>query len=153
VLKQDLEREKLELQKLLIINVIKTQKMVEPIVHALWKATDRELVKKLQEPNPLVRWFATDILSRRQIHVEKEMIALLKDPYVEVRSSARQALVRLGRGTDFGPSPSDSRAQIDHAVDRWQRWLDMQDPASQRGSNRGRSLFDRYIGEKKSGVP
>ena len=124
------KKEGQDLEKLIFSLVLKTQKMVEPIILSLLRANDRELVTKLKDPSPLVRWFAADILSRRQAHVEKELIPLLKDPYVQVRNAAHQALVRLGRGTDFGPSSKASKAEIKQAVARWTEWLALQDPVS-----------------------
>jgi hypothetical protein len=151
VLQQSLAKEEFELHRLLVVNVIKTQKMVEPFVQSLWKANDRELCDKLHDNNPLIRWFVVDILSRRQAHVEKELIGLLNDPYLEVRSAARQALVRLARGTDFGPNPRDGQAQIQRAVSGWQSWLERQDPIPRgRLASPGADAFDRYFGEKKS---
>src|SRR5260370_3992500 len=74
LLKQKLLKEKLELQSLLVANIIKTQKMVEPLVLEMWKPKDQELIDKLWDPHPLVRWFAVDILTRNQIHVHKEVM-------------------------------------------------------------------------------
>ena len=127
-LKQNLANESLELQRLIYARVVKTQKMVEPVVLTLWKSKDQELVGKLRDPNPLIRWFAADFLSRRQVHAEKELISLLKDPFVEVRNAGHQALVRLGRGTDFGPPAKPTTLQIRDAIALWTAWVDMQDP-------------------------
>lgn len=123
-------KEKQELEWLIYAQIVKTQKMVEPTILSLWKAKDAELLAKLRDSNPLIRWFATDILSRRQVHVEKHIIPLLKDPYVEVRNAAHQALVRLGRGTDFGPSRKASKTEIKQAMARWTEWLAIQDPVT-----------------------
>jgi hypothetical protein len=148
--KQYLLKEKAELQSHIFAQMVKTQKMVEAVVLDMWKATKKELVEKLRDPNPLIRWFAVDILSRRQIHVEKELIALLNDPFVQVRNAAREALVRLGRGTDFGPSAKASKAEIKQAVARWTEWLAMQDPISPSLNSENRSDLEPFqLIEKK----
>ena len=45
-----------------------------------------------------------------------------------MREAAHQALVRLARGTDLGPTPVDSQAKIQQAVERWNAWLAGQEP-------------------------
>jgi hypothetical protein len=134
-MRKHLAREQRELQNLLLTQMIKTQKAVEPLLFALWQAKDYELLAKMRDRDPLVRWFAADILSRKQLHVEKELIGLLKDPLPEVREAARQALVRIARGTDFGPNPLDSPAKIEQAIERWTNWLAMQDQPTVRVPN------------------
>jgi hypothetical protein len=150
-LKQKLLKEKSELQSLLVAKVIQTQKMVEPFVMQMWKSKDEELTAKLGDPHPLIRCFAAQILALRQAHVEKELIPLLKDPYVQVRNAAHQALVRLGRGTDFGPSSKASKAEIKQAIARWTEWLAMQDPIapSLNSQNRNSDLEPFQLIEKK----
>src|SRR5262249_44102159 len=137
-----LAKEQRELQNLLLTQMMKTQKGVEPLLFALWQAKDYELLAKMRDRNPLVRWFAADILSRKQLHVEKELIGLLKDPLPEVREAAHQALVRIARGTDFGPNPLDVAAKLDQAVERWTNWLAMQDQPTVRMPNSRETLQD-----------
>mgnify|MGYP000885102931 CR=1 FL=1 len=111
---------------------LKTQKIMEPLVSEAWRSADDQLVAKLIDTNPLQRWLAADVLSRRQVHVEKELIALLKDPYPDVREAAHQALIRLSRGADPGPKQLDTKRNIDSAVERWTHWLALQDAAAAR---------------------
>jgi len=150
-LKEKLLKEKLELESLLFAKIIKTQKIVEPLVLEMWKTKEQELKDKLRDPHPLVRWFAIDILSRKQVHVEKELIPLLSDPYFEIRSATRRALVRLGRGADFGPSSKATKAEVKQAVARWTEWLAMQDPIgpSLNSENRNSDLEPFQLIEKK----
>ncbi len=153
--RQELLKEKVELQLLLVAKMIQTQKMVEPLVLEMWKSKDQKLIDKLRDPHPLVRWFAADILSRRQVHVEKELIPLLKDPYVQIRHAAHRALVRLSRGTDFGPSPKASAGQIKDATARWTDWLAMQDPVTpslNSTENRNSDLDSFQLIEKKKSL-
>jgi hypothetical protein len=152
-LQKALIRDKLELQFLLLM---KTQKMftkTQDLLQKLWKKSNPLIVEKLGDPDPLVRWVATNIISRKRIPAEKELIERLKDPVAEVRTAARRALVRLSCGTDFGPQGQDSPAKMQQAIQRWTAWLDMQEPSTYRpGSSSGPKDpldFDFRFGEKK----
>jgi hypothetical protein len=90
----------------------------------LWK--DPKLVEKLGDPNPLVRWVAANFISQKRIPAQVELTKALADPFPEVREAARHALMRLGRGTDFGPRPLATAKEIDQAMRRWNTWLDVQ---------------------------
>jgi len=151
-LDQQLAREKAELRTLLLTQALKTQKMVEPLLLSLLAASNRDLIDNLHDKNPLIRWFSADILSRRQVHAEKNLIPLLKDDYPDVRTAARHALVRLARGTDFGPDASASQVQADRAIGRWQNWLALQGPLPRpppRYESPGENPFDRYLDLRK----
>jgi HEAT repeat protein len=125
--KNTLARENRQLQTLVYLQMMKTQKLMEPLVFGLWQAKNQELVAKLRDPDPLVRGISADILGRRQAPVEKDLVALLKDPDLSVRQSAHQALVHLARGTDCGPGPLDAAVKIDAAIEGWNTWLALQD--------------------------
>jgi hypothetical protein len=86
------------------------------------------LCQRLQDPEPLARWYAATLLGARRIHAEADLIQALSDPVGEVREAARQALVRLSRGADFGPRAGDPPARVQEAVQRWNRWLALQQP-------------------------
>src|SRR5262249_39651278 len=57
-----------------------------------------------------------------------------------VRQAARQALVRLARGTDFGPLPGWSQVGIKRSVERWQQWLALQQSVPSDGLARAGDL-------------
>lgn len=91
---------------------------------------DRNMLrKKLNDPNPMIRWLAIQSISQRRVPLEDDLIIRLKDPVPAVRQSAHQALMRLSRGADFGPSPSEGGSPVavrraqDEAVANWQQWL------------------------------
>jgi hypothetical protein len=84
------------------------------------------VAKKLQDSDPWVRWVAIHAASKKWMPLEHELIELLSDPYPAIRETARQALVRLSRGNDFGPLPKAKQAQITQAQEQWQSWLDLQ---------------------------
>ena len=50
------------------------------------------------------------------------MIDLLGDSDTEVRAAARDALVRLSRGQDFGPSPDAPTSEREQAQQKWRDW-------------------------------
>lgn len=88
---------------------------------------DVEVVReKLKDENPAVRLEGILVVAARRPHLESDLIDLLSDAQPVVREAAHQALVRLGRGTDFGPSVTASAAQREQAVTRWRSWLVLQ---------------------------
>jgi HEAT repeat protein len=115
------EKQRLTLQFLF---VVKTRKLISD----LWELRPPLLVEKLRDPNPLVRWSAVNIIHSKKIRAEIELIGLLRDPSREVREAAHAALIRLSRGTDFGPRPQDPTNKTDIAIRRWQEWLAVQQP-------------------------
>ena len=65
---------------------------------------------------------------QKRLPLEAELIGLLSDPHPQVRQGARQALVRLSRGNDFGPLPTATAKQISQSARSWRQWLHFQDP-------------------------
>jgi HEAT repeat protein len=133
-LKKSLEKEK----QLLLLH--KKQKLfikTEELTRKLWNKPIPFLVEKLTDPDPVVRWAAVQIISRKRIPAEKELIERLSDPNVEVRDAAHKALVRLGRTIDFGLQPR-----------LWTAWLGVQEPSTYRPGSSAED-FDLRLGEKK----
>jgi hypothetical protein len=87
------------------------------------------VVQKLKDAEPWVRWAAIQVASKKWLAVEKELIGLLSDAHPAVRDAARQGLVRLSRGNDFGPPAKASAVQVAQAQESWQTWLDLQTAA------------------------
>jgi hypothetical protein len=91
------------------------------------------LTKKMRDPNPLIRFLAIQSASVRHIHCEEELINRLKDPVPAIREAARNALVRLSRGADFGPTRAGGAASAANARDSnqaiasWRAWLRKQE--------------------------
>jgi hypothetical protein len=83
---------------------------------------------KLKDPQPLTRWAAAMVAGRKRLHLEAELIDRLSDPSPQVREAAREALIRLSRGNDFGPLPGATAQQITQAVQAWRHWLSLQEP-------------------------
>jgi hypothetical protein len=80
------------------------------------------LKKSLQSRRPAVKEMAALIAGSRGLPLGQELIDLLKDESDSVRQAARQGLVRLSRGQDFGPQPGAGESQRDEAIKQWQRW-------------------------------
>jgi HEAT repeat protein len=63
----------------------------------------------------------------RRLHCEDDLIAALADPDPRVGQLARQSLMRLSRGTDFGPAADAGDAARKAAQKRWREWWGRQD--------------------------
>jgi HEAT repeat protein len=88
---------------------------------------DADVKEKLKDKKAEERWAAIWLLAYRWVHCEDALIDRLADPSPDVREAARQALVRLSRGTDFGPAPNAKPADRDKAIAKWRDWWAMQD--------------------------
>lgn len=89
------------------------------------------LCKKLRDGIPLERLIALQVIGRRRLPLEKELIDVLRDPDKMIRQTAHDALVRISRGTDFGPSTGASKRGLGRAVEKWRHWLELQKSAKQ----------------------
>jgi HEAT repeat protein len=118
---------------LFALQLLKTQAILRKAderTRAMWGESDAQLIARLQESDPWVRWVAANFIGQKRIRAEKELIERLNDVVPQVRHAAHQALVRLGRGTDFGPHPLDSQENTQRAMKCWHAWLALQDPPS-----------------------
>jgi hypothetical protein len=97
-------------------------------VRELLKEDAQVIAEKLKDQQPMVRWLAALVAGRKRLHLEAELIDRLSDSYPQVREAAREALIRLSRGNDFGPLPKATAQQIAQSVQAWQQWLSLQDP-------------------------
>jgi len=96
------------------------------LLQTLLKAAPDKLRQAVKDDDPQVRYVAIQVIAKRRLHLEKELIGRLSDPVWPVREAARHALVRLARGADFGPARSAGWYAQRQAVRRWQQWLAMQ---------------------------
>jgi hypothetical protein len=81
---------------------------------------------RLRDNNPLYRVAAAQVIYNRRLHLERELIDRLDDVEPLVREAARQTLVRLARGADFGPSITAAALERHRAMDSWRDWLALQ---------------------------
>lgn len=77
---------------------------------------------RLKDEKPEVRAAAAKVIGNKGWRLGAELIAALEDPDAEVRQAARQALVQLNRGTDFGPERDASEADRAEAIRKWKAW-------------------------------
>jgi HEAT repeat protein len=92
----------------------------------LGKADEKALEQALTDKNPMVRLTAIQEISKRRLPLERDLIERLLDEQPLIRTAARQALIRLARGLDFGPKAGAARLEHFQAVQRWRHWLAMQ---------------------------
>jgi HEAT repeat protein len=143
-----------ELQFLLATRMQQSQTDAEGLFRMFANNSDTLLAAQLQSPDTNVRWAAALLVGSRHLHEERELVRLLSDSAVEVRETAHNSLVRLARGTDFGPFPLDAKAKVEQAKLRWLSWLDAQEkdqPSYSTSANRPSSTdFDCSQGGGKN---
>jgi hypothetical protein len=102
------------------------------LLQHLWYQPEENLRDLLRDNDPTIRSLTAQVVNGKRLHFEGDLIELLGDESAEVRESARLALVRLGRGVDFGPAPKAKADERTRAADRWREWLALQDPPAGR---------------------
>lgn len=100
------------------------------LIEEIAAATPKVLRGKLESDDPLVRLIAIQAIASRRLPLETDLIERLNDREPAIRQAARRALIRLTRGTDFGPTPSMGKARRLRAMDKWRHWLALQKPAA-----------------------
>jgi hypothetical protein len=129
---------KLEMQNLLkkqmedqLQQMVKFHKDQEQVMRDFWdnllRESDDNLTNRLQDPIPMMRWLTIKAIAKKRVHREKELIDLLSDGHPLVRQAARESLVTLSRGNDFGPPPFPTPIQFEVARQQWRQWLSMQE--------------------------
>jgi hypothetical protein len=88
----------------------------------LARQTASGIKARLTHDRAEVRAAAARAVGARKLRYGTELIELLTDAEVEVRGAARQALVRLSGGQDYGPQPGASDEEVRTAVGRWRDW-------------------------------
>lgn len=113
-----------EAQRLLLLTQLR--QLIEKMV----KDKPDLLCEKLREGTPLERFLAIQVIGRRRLPLEKDLIETLRDPDKMIRQAAHDALVRICRGTDFGPTAGVSKRGVGRAVEQWRHWLALQQSVS-----------------------
>ena len=106
------------------------QSSLKLLFKELTEGTPDLLRQKLKGGSPDLRLLVIFIVGQRRLHLEKELIDCLIDPVPVVRDAARMILIRVARGTDFGPIPGASQRGIERSIDKWKQWLALQKSAS-----------------------
>ena len=86
------------------------------------------VTEKLKNGEALSRWAGVQVVGRKRLHLEAELIDRISDRSPQVRQAAREALARLSCGNDFGPLPNATAKQIAQSAHAWRQWLSLQDP-------------------------
>jgi hypothetical protein len=103
------------------------QKLARDLLNRQLSALKTDALKaKLKDDRAEVKAAAARVAANKGLHWEAELIELLTDDEEEVRKAAHQALVKLNKGTDFGPRDSASAPERKEAALKWQAWLDRQ---------------------------
>lgn len=89
----------------------------------LAKQTPSQLKDKLKDGRASVRAHAARALGSKGVRHGSDVVDLLKDDEADVRQAAHEALVRLSKGTDFGPEADAAEADRDQAIRKWRDWL------------------------------
>lgn len=105
---------------------MKQQEEMASIWRELMKIDNAIVIRKMNNPDPVISIVAIQVAAKKRLPVEKECIALLASANPKVRQAARQTLVRLGRSVDFGPEPTATPQQIAASVRSWSSWADIQ---------------------------
>jgi hypothetical protein len=79
---------------------------------------------RLKDDASEVRQAAARVVGSRMPSLGRDVVELLDDDVPAVRQAARQALVRLSKGEDFGPSPNAGREEWARAQQQWRDWFD-----------------------------
>ena len=122
-----------DLQKELFLKQIEYLRLSGAILKEMDQYDRIALNTKLRDPNPTTRWLAIQSVLMRRLHCEEELFNRLKDPVPHNRAAAHDALVRVTRGTDFGPaypvgsSPVATARAQEEALANWRQWQRSQD--------------------------
>lgn len=82
-----------------------------------------QIVQACRSADELERWAAILVARERKLPLHEEFISLLRDVDRDVRKEARDALVELAEGPDFGPSGKADAAEVEKSVTQWSRWF------------------------------
>jgi hypothetical protein len=102
----------------------RTAEKVRGLVKTARGADIDAIRSRLRDDSPVVRQITLQVIAHRRLPLEGDLIEQIRDP--RVANTAHEALVRLSRGTDFGPYPGSSRRGIDRSIEKWRQWLTLQ---------------------------
>ena len=102
----------------------KLQKWARALLDDYFYRRESDDLKKSLREGPLeVRAAAARAVAKKKLHLERELIDILAVVSADLRQTARQALVHLNPGVDFGPEAEDEPAARTRAVTKWREWL------------------------------
>jgi len=78
--------------------------------------------KSLEDERTEVRAAAAKAAGSKGYKLVEQLIPMLNDNDQDVRQAARQALVQLSKGQDFGPERNADATAVSAAIQQWQAW-------------------------------
>jgi hypothetical protein len=94
----------------------------ELLTKNLARLTPAQVKARLKDDNTEVRSAAARASVSKGLRLGSELIDLLEDADGNVRQAARQALIQLSKGADYGPAPDADAAARAQAVKQWRAW-------------------------------
>lgn len=116
-------------EKQLALQLFQTSTL-HAVARHLVSAEPKELRQHIASKDTLFRFLTIRVVGIRHVHLEADLIQRLNDPDPAVSDAAHTALVRVARGTDFGPAPRGSQRGIERSVEKWKQWLSLQESAA-----------------------
>ena len=102
-----------------------TQKLArEQLTRQLSRLKKDALKEKFKDDRAEVRAAAARVAGSKSYHLESELVELLSDAEKSVWRDAHEALVKLARGKDLGPTRDANPADREEAAEKWRAWLD-----------------------------
>lgn len=92
------------------------------LTNYLARQTPTLIRQKLTDERPQVRAHAGRAIVTKGMRYGGDVIDLLRDDNADVRQAARESLVKLAKGSDFGPEADANPTQRDQATRKWRDW-------------------------------
>jgi hypothetical protein len=90
----------------------------------LTRQNDAFLKARLKDEETEVRQAAVRVVAAKRPKLGRDVIDMIADEDRAVRAAARQALVLLSKGQDFGPEPEADKGEQAEAQKKWRTWWD-----------------------------
>jgi hypothetical protein len=104
------------------------QKLARDLLHRHIARQKESVIKaKLKDDRAEVRVAAARVAGEKRMRLGSELIDLLADDEARVRDAGHEALVRLNKGIDLGPSTKAGAMARAEAIRRWRDWWSAQD--------------------------
>jgi hypothetical protein len=101
----------------------------ESLDHYLSRRGEAFVRDSLKDDRSEVREAAIRVVAAKFPQLGRDLVPLIADDKVAVRATAHDALVKLAKGEDFGPSSTEASPEIREKVQgRWREWFDRTRP-------------------------
>jgi hypothetical protein len=130
-------------------DLMQTLESLRERANTLREADMSTIRSRLRDANVTIRPLVIQSIAQRRLPLENDLIDLLNDP--KARPAAHDGLVRLARGTDFGPVPGASQKSAARSIEKWQCWLALQQSVSPEAL--AKDAASAALGKQKKVVP